>query len=133
MCWAIASSISAMIQAAVAIFVAWYGYKKYISDETTNPSDDRIQIFATTKQTTELRVTDKGLECHIFDIRPGRGGHQWILTKAQLTNIKVTSIASASKAGRVSIGVRTGWLYSYKLWQNPIELENAIKELIAQL
>lgn len=131
--WEIASSISAMIQTLITGFIAWYGYRKYISEESTNPSDDRIQIFSTSKQTTELRATDKGLECHIFDIRHGRGGHQWTLTKDQLINIQVTLKAVPGKAGRLRIGVRIGWLYSYKLWPDPKELVKAINKLVAQI
>lgn len=131
--WEIAASISTMVQTTIAGFVAWYGYRKYLSEETIEPSDERIQIFVTSKQTTELRVTDRGLECHIFDIRNGRGGHQWTQSKAQCTNVKVTSNATSSKAGRVTIGARKQWLYSHKLWQNPADLENAIMKLVEQI
>lgn len=131
--WDAVSGVLGGMQTIITGFVAWYGYKKYLSEETIEPSDERIQIFVTSKQTTELRVTDSGLECHIFDIRNGRGGHQWTQSKAQCTNVKVTSNATSSKAGRVTIGDRKQWLYSHKLWQNPADLENAIMKLVEQI
>ena len=131
--WEIASSISTIIQTLIAGFVAWYGYKKYLEEETIEPSDERIQIFSTSKQTTELRVTDKGLECHIYDIRQGRGGHQWTQTQVPLNQVKVTQPAESKKAGRITIGSRHGWLYSHKLWPEPQKLETAIKKLINRL
>ena len=131
--WEILSSLSSFGQFLVACWVGWYGFQKYLADEHIEPSDERLELFSTNKQTTELRVTDKGLECHIHDIRDGRGGHQWTLSKTQAAPIKVTTEATSSKAGRLQIGPRTGWLYSYKLWPNKVELEAAIKNLVQQL
>jgi len=131
--WEILSSLSSFGQFLVACWVGWYGYNKYLADEHIEPSDERLEIFSTTKQTTELRATDKGLECHIHDIRHGRGGHQWTLTKEQALNIEVTTPASSKKAGRVSIGPRSGWLYSYKLWPEPKKLKSAIELLVERV
>lgn len=128
--WEILSSLAAVGQLGVAAWIGWYGYKKYLSEEHIEPSEDRLEIFSTSKQTTELRVTDKGLECHLHDIRPGRGGHQWTLSKEQAKNVDVTTPATKNNAGRISIGPRKGWLYSYKLWSEPNKLEKAIKDLV---
>lgn len=131
--WEILSALSTFGQFLIACWVGWYGYRKFLSDENIEPSDERIEIFSTAKQSTELRVTDKGLECHIHDVRSGRGGHQWTLEKEQAEPINVTAPASAAKAGRISIGPRKGWLYSHKLWPEPKRLELAIENLVRQI
>ncbi len=128
--WDILASLATFGQFLVACWVGWYGYRKYLSDENIEASDERIEIFSTAKQSTELRVSDRGLECHIHDIRDGRGGHQWTLTKDQATPVQVTTDATSSKSGKVRIGPRHGWLYSHKLWPDPKVLEQRINELI---
>ena len=48
----------------------------------------KLKVFDTNKQTTWLKVTDKGLECHLEDIRQGKiQGLQWTLTKEQISSI----------------------------------------------
>ncbi len=131
--WDILSSLSAFGQFLVACWVGWYGYRKYLSDENIEASDGSIEIFSTAKQTTVLSATDKGLECHIHDIRSGRGGHQWTLKKVQASTVEITSPATPSSAGRVRIGLRRGWLYSHKLWPEPDKLKTAIEKLIDQV
>lgn len=125
--------MAALGQFCVACWVGWYGYKKYLSEEHIEATDERIEIFSTSKQTTELRATDAGLECHIHDIRQGRGGHQWTLSKDQAEAVEVTKPATEKNAGRVSIGPRHGWLYSHKLWPTPQKLEKAIEALVARI
>lgn len=131
--WDILASLSTFGQFLIACWVGWYGYRKYLADENIEPSDERIEIFSTAKQSTELRVTDKGLECHIHDIRDGRGGHQWTLNKLQASDVEIAIEASSSKAGRVRIGPRRAWLYSYKLWPQPEKLKKAILKLVEQI
>lgn len=133
MCWDAISALAAVGQLIIAAFVAWYGYKKYLAEEHIEASDERIEIFSTSKQTTELRATERGLECHIHDIRPGRGGHQWTLPKNLADPIEITQAASRSKAGRLRVGPRTGWLYSHKLWPEPEQLKKKINELVRKL
>jgi hypothetical protein len=47
-----------------------------------------LKVFETSKQTTSLKVTPKGLECFLDDKRSGKpSGHQWTLTKSQTKEI----------------------------------------------
>ncbi|TQV71404.1 hypothetical protein FLL45_19810 [Aliikangiella marina] len=131
--WEILASLSTFGQFLIACWVGWYGYRKYLSDEHIEPSEDRIEIFSTAKQTTELRISENGLECIIHDIREGRGGLQWTLAKADATPIEITAVASSSKAGRIRIGPRKGWLYSYKLWPEKEKLIERLENLVRQM
>lgn len=131
--WEAVSALATVGQLAVACWVGWYGYKKYLQEEHVEPSDERIEIFSTSKQTTELRITERGLECHIHDIRPGRGGLQWVLSKEEASPIMVTQPAQKGKAGRLRIGPRAGWLYSHKLWTDPAQLQQKVEELVGKL
>ncbi|ELA7834291.1 hypothetical protein LYZ37_23815 (plasmid) [Vibrio tubiashii] len=128
--WTIISSLSSLGSFGVAALVGWHGYQKYLAEEHIEPSDDRLELFSTRKQTTELRVENNQLRCYLHDIRDNRGGLQWSLSKQQIDKVKVTKEATSSVSGRIKIGPRSGWLYSYKLWSNPRELEKAIQKLV---
>ena len=128
--WTIISSLSALGSFGVAALVGWHGYQKYLAEEHIEPSDDRLELFSTKKQTTELRVENNQIRCYLHDIRDNRGGLQWSLSKQQIDEIKVTSEAESGGSGRIKIGPRTGWRYSYKLWSDPKELESEIQKLV---
>ena len=131
--WTIISSLSALGSFCVASLVGWHGYQKYLAEEHIEPSDSRIEIFSTKKQTTELRVENNQLRCYLHDIRDNRGGLQWSLPKEQINVVKVTSEATSSSSGRIQIGPRTGWLYSYKLWPKSDDLVAAINKLVGSI
>lgn len=128
--WTIISSLSSFGSFSIAALVGWHGYQKYLAEEHIEASDDRLELFSTKKQTTELRIENNQLRCYLHDIRDNRGGLQWSLSKQQINEIKVTTKATSSASGRIKIGPRSGWLYSHKLWSNPIDLENEIWKLV---
>lgn len=104
--------------------------------EIAAPSE--VRVFKTSKQSTWLKVTDKGLECHLEDVRPGvRSGHQWTLSKAQAKEILASRdyrIYPGYKiySGVFSIGPRKNWLYSKKLYPElgllELELERLLRD-----
>jgi hypothetical protein len=93
-------------------------------------------VFATSDQTTTLRATDKGLECHLEDNRSGKeSGLQWILSKEQSKKVLSTHDYRGYPSyklytGVFSIGPRRNWLYSKKIYSEPEILELELKRLL---
>jgi hypothetical protein len=143
--------VNVVLQIATTIiagFGAWVAYQTLISTpvqesepenaeisekEVKAPSE--VRVFKTSKQSTWLKVTDKGLECHLEDNRKGKGGHQWTLSKQQskeILSVRDYRIYPGYKlySGVFSIGPRKNWLYSKKLYPEPSLLELELERLL---
>ncbi len=109
------SAFANMGQLLIAGFLAWIAYRKFLKEEHIAASDDRLEVFSTDKQTTELRVTEHGLELWLHDIRPGRGGLQWTLSPVEIGkirregDIKVEPESKYQACGVFSIGSKKRW------------------------
>lgn len=142
-------ALTQVIVAATAVIMAVLAYKTYLrapeQEEEPESAEDRsfdeqqllkeLVVFRTLKQTTRLRVTDGGLECHLDDIRPGRGGRQWTLSKGQVAEILRDGRISVNPGYRAATGVfrighRTNWLYSKKLFPESEYLLSSLRELL---
>ncbi len=140
--------ITEIVTAVTAVVMAVLAYRTYLmtpeqeSEEekvtTEVVAEDKVSqilIFKTSKQKTTLKITNQGLECHIEDSRKGKGGHQWTLTKHEVTNIlkqQLYSVNPGVKAtvGTINIGPRRGWLYSKSLFPDPDYLKGEIKQVL---
>ena len=137
-----------MLVAGTAVVTAWLAWRTYFRQPEQSQEEEpesaqassggrlrQLVVFKTPHQTTTLRVVDNGLECHLDDVREGKGGHQWTLTRAQgaeflrLEQFKVTP-GSKVAVGTFSIGPRRDWLYSKRLFPNPDYLHGSLKELL---
>ena len=125
--WLVAiASFGTFITAAVA---AWVAYKKYIKEETSTPTPNRLVVFSTSQQTTELRATEGGLECYLFDIRPNRDkGLQWQIPIEELKDAKISVCPSKNHPewGLFSVGPKYNWYYSKSLFKTDKDLHDAI-------
>jgi hypothetical protein len=105
--------------------------------EATVPSSSREKVFETSEQTGWLEVTEKGLEYHLDDRRPGGRSRRWQLTRAEASeilserNYQVDS-KYTERSGLFSIGPRKNWLYSQRLYPKPDLLEVEIKRLLEE-
>ena len=81
-----------------------------------------LTIFRTSKQQTKLCVTGGGVSCSIIDNRPGRGGHQWSMSKEEIRRVlheqQLATSSYKERTGLLSIGRRRNWLYSHNLFPN---------------
>lgn len=133
---ALIEAIAAMVTAATAVISAWVAYKTFIKEEHIEASANRLEVFSTRKQTTELRATEDGLELHLHDIRPGRGGLQWTLSKPQVKEIlredaiSISPTSRYEKCGTFAIGPKRKWLYSKRLYPEEKKLHADIKRLL---
>lgn len=145
------NTIAQVIMAVTTVIMAWLAYKTYLKspDQEDEPEDASFKsdfenepkllrqvVFVTSKQETTLKVTSQGLECHIKDIRPNRGGLQWVIrpneAKIALQNSSFyVNSGFRSQTGRFNIGVRRNWLYSKKLFPEPDYLKSVLKELLS--
>lgn len=145
----VVSVASQIVTAIVGIFGAWVGYKTLLRTPEQQPEPDKaaltagekisptsVTVFKTSKQETQLRATDAGLECHLEDNRPGRlGGVQWRFTKKEAKEILDARDFRVYPGYRLysgvfSIGPRRNWLYSKKLYPEPELLELEIEKLL---
>lgn len=104
------------------------------SDAPQYPSENLV--YRTSKQQTYLRVTARGLECHMYDDRPSKAGHQWTISKSQAAQIlrenQVTVTPNyTTHSGLFTVGERRDWLYSMKLFPEPKMLEETLKQLLS--
>lgn len=138
--------ITQIVTAITAVVMAILAYRAYLM--TPEQEEDKevtkliiedkvseILVFSTSKQKTRLKVTNQGLECHLEDIREGKGGHQWTLSKHEVQNIldqQAYSVNPGYKArvGTFNIGSRRGWLYSKSLFPEPDYLKGEIQQLL---
>ncbi|MEW8557990.1 MAG: hypothetical protein AB2588_08380 [Candidatus Thiodiazotropha sp.] len=132
----------------IAGFGAWVAYQTLIrtpvqesEPESAEISEldvnapSEVRVFKTSKQSTWLKVTEKGLECHLKDNRTGKGGHQWTLSREQskkILSVRDYRIYPGYKlySGVFSIGPRKNWLYSKKLFPEPSLLELELERLL---
>jgi len=145
----IVTAVSQIATTIIAVFGAWVAYQTLLrtpnqepepqeaevpEKETVVPSE--VAVFKTSKQTTWLKVTGNGLECHLEDKRPEkRSGHQWTLTKQQAKEILSSRdfrVYPGYKlyTGVFSVGPRRNWLYSKKLYPEPNLLELELQRLL---
>ncbi len=144
------SALSSFGATFIAGITAWYAYKQYLQPpvQEVEPSaaqdveDDaeltKVIVFRTSKQKTYLEITERGLECHLDDSRPNKGGHQWTLSKTQIQEILKNSDYSVSpgakaRTGLFSIGQRKNWLYSKALFPEPEYLHGTLTEVFKKL
>jgi hypothetical protein len=141
--------VSQIATTAIAAFALWVAYQILLrtpiqesepeeaevpEEEISVPSE--VKVFETSKQTTWLKVSDSGLECHLDDKRPGkRSGRQWTLTKDQAREILSKRgyrvyPGYRLRTGVFSIGPRRNWLYSKKFYPEPSLLELEIEKLL---
>ena len=132
-------------------FGAWIAYQILLKtpDQEAEPKEAELSeqeiaipsnviVFKTSNQTTTLKVTENGLECHLDDKRSGKSsGLQWILTKAQAKEILSTHDYRPYSSyklytGLFSIGPRKNWLYSKKLYPEPGLLELELERLLTK-
>ncbi|MCH8218145.1 MAG: hypothetical protein IH892_15415 [Planctomycetes bacterium] len=139
----------------IAAFGAWLAWRTFVGDgvqsdadlnlPSPTPSDDQVsaaagsiplKLFETRKQTTWLKITGKGLECHLDERRPGKtGGHKWTVPKDEMRRVLSSSDYYVNptlkiNSGLVSIGTHRNWLYSKKLFPEPEQLHHEIARLL---
>jgi len=138
---------SKIAQTGIAGFAAWLAWQTFIKEDdqesetidlsvtpTLNVPD--LKIFETSKQTTWLKKTNLGIECHIDERRDGKvGGHKWTLSSAKIKQILddgdvYVNSGYKIRTGLVSIGSHTNWLYSKKLFPEPIDLQHKVIEIL---
>lgn len=141
--------ISQIATTVIAIFGAWVAYQTLLRTPIQEPEPDvaevskeevslpsEVKVFETSKQTTSLKVSARGLECHLEDRRPGRkGGQQWTLTREEAREILSKHdyrVYPGYKffTGVFSVGPRRNWLYSKKLFPEPSLLELELQKLL---
>lgn len=139
--------ISKVAQTGIAIFGAWLAWKVFLKEEAqeaevinqeapavANVPD--LKIFETSKQTTWLKKTVHGIECHLDDDREGKNrGRRWTLSQEKVDQILTDGdifVNSGLKitTGLLSIGSHTNWLYSKKLFPEPAGLHHKVVELL---
>src|SRR5262249_25655785 len=115
--------VTKLTTATTAVVTAILAYRTFLrtpeqasspDEPTTTDAEGELTeaiVFKTSKQQTTLKVTKRGLECHLQDTRPGRGGHKWTLAKSELKTILETGAFIVNpgynaNAGTFSIGPR---------------------------
>ena len=141
--------ITQIITALTAVVMAFLGYKTYLQppeqssevepDQAVNDEAEEklksILVFKTSKQQTQLSISNQGLTCRIDDTREGKGGPQWILTKTQAAEILKTNTYHVNpgykvNSGTFTLGPRRNWLYSKVLFPEPDYLHGVLKQLL---
>ena len=139
--------ISKIAQTGIAGFGAWLAWRAFLKEETQESGDidldlpaaadiPDLKIFETSNQTTVLKKTASGIECHLNDHRPGKKqGNRWTLSPAMIEQILKNGdiyVNSGMKirSGFLSIGTHTNWLYSKKLFPEPSLLHHRVVELL---
>ena len=139
--------ISKLAQTGIAGFGAWLAWRAFLKEEAqeseeidlsrlaaTNVPD--LKIFETSNQTTILKKTASGIECHLNDRRPGKKqGNRWTLSPAMVQEILQNGDIYVNpgmklRSGRLSIGSHINWLYSKKLFPEPALLHHRVVELL---
>lgn len=141
------SLILVTVQTGVAIFVAIIAWKNFVRTEVQNDTDidavpqtqgdlPPLKLFDTSKQTTWLKKTANGIECHLDERRSGKmGGHKWTLSLQDVKIILETGDIYVHPGykmwtGCISIGRHVNWLYSKKLFPEPAYLHHMVYELL---
>jgi len=142
--------ITKLVQTSFAGFGLWLAWKTFIKEDEQESSgaDDFViyqesvpdlKIFETSKQTTWLKKTENGLECHIDEHRKDKvGGHKWAISPSQVKGIVdagdiYVNSGYKLRTGQVSIGNHLNWLYSKKLFPEPSRLHHKVIELLSSV
>jgi hypothetical protein len=110
-----------IITALTAVVMAYFAYQTYLkapeqesesepecaSDEDAPDSDIEILVFKTSKQKTWLSLSPQGLECRIDDVRTGKGGHQWTLSRTAVEEILLSKSYHVNSGYKVNSGTFT--------------------------
>lgn len=145
----IVNVVSQVAMTLIAGFGAWVAYQTLLRtpvqeaepEEPEAPGAEavtpqKVKVFETSNQTTWLKVTNVGLECHLEDARPNKpGGLQWRFTKEQAREVlsaRDFRVYPGYKlySGVFTIGPRRNWLYSKRLYPEPALLELEIERLL---
>ena len=139
--------ISKIAQTGIAAFAAWLAWRTFLKtevQESTTESEveqpagdvEDIKLFDTSKQTTWLRSTPRGIECHLDERREGKsGGLKWTLAPNQVKGVLATGDIHVNpsfkiRTGLLSIGRHTNWLYSKSLHPDPAQLHHDVIKLM---
>ncbi|MDD1792820.1 hypothetical protein L4D06_23250 [Enterovibrio makurazakiensis] len=139
--------LSKVAQTGIAGFGAWLAWKAFLKEDSQesevvdenapiNPDVEDIKLFETSNQTTWLKKTINGIECHLDDRRPNkRSGHRWTLSREMARNILQNGDIYVNpgikiSSGQISIGTHTNWLYSKRLFPDPAGLHHRVVELL---
>ena len=145
--------VSDLASVGIAGFGAWLAWRTFVGDSvqtaeapsemplpaaapTAAESAPPLKLFETKRQTTWLKATEKGLECHLTERRPGKtGGHKWTMAPDEVKRILESSDFYVNptlkiSTGLLSIGSRRNWLYSKKLFPEPEQLHHEIAKLL---
>lgn len=145
----VAVQAATLITTFIAGFGAWIAYLTLLRTPDQQAEPRRVDmlgedaskcieavVFITSNQKTTLIVTSDGLECYLEDSRPNKNsGKMWVLSKEQareiLTNRDFRVYPGYKiNSGTFSIGPRRNWLYSKKIYPEPISLEQKIEKLL---
>jgi hypothetical protein len=141
--------ITQIVTAVTAVVMAFFAYRTYLSapdqESETDPESatdveaaeelTEILVFKTANQKTFLALTNQGIECRIEDVRAGKGGPQWIISRANAAAILESRAYQVNpgykvKTGMFSIGSRKNWLYTKSLFPDPDYLQSVLKKLL---
>jgi len=115
-----------------AFLAAWIAYKKWVKEETSSATPNRLVVFSTSHQTTELRATEEGLELFLHDTRPGQDkGLMWTIPAENLKDATV-SVYDSKEPGLGLFGVGENhydWYYTKRLFPTQKNLLDAIENL----
>jgi hypothetical protein len=123
------SALSAFAATLIAGVTAYLAYEQYLKplaqeaepdvaiDESASTLKSNLVVFETSKQRTELKIGQHGLECWLQDKRTKTHKHQWSLDKSEIQRIieeKDFAVTPGYKAqtGLFRLGERRNWLYS---------------------
>lgn len=143
----IADLISKIAQTGIAGFGAWLAWRAFLKEDAQESevinfelpvvdAPSELKIFETSNQTTVLKKTASGIECHLNDRRPGkRQGNRWTLSPSMIDEILKNGDIYVNpgiklRSGLLSIGVHSNWLYSKKLFPEPALLHHRVVELL---
>ena len=139
--------LSKIAQTGIAGFAAWLAWQAFLKEDSqesevidldapvvANVPD--LKFFETSNQTTSLKKTANGIECHLDDRRPGKKqGHRWTLSPQMAGQILKNGDIYISpgiklRTGLISIGTHTNWLYSKRLFPEPAALHHRVVEML---
>lgn len=144
-CVQVVTQITTTVTAVVMAYFAWKAYLKPLEQESEpeNATEDNeeyehlkeVVVFKTSKQETTLKLTAQGIECHLKDIREGRGGHKWTISNGEARQILeygyyYVNPGYKAATGTFTLGKRKNWLYSKKLFPEPEYLHGVLKQLL---
>lgn len=134
-------------QTGIAGFAAWLAWQTFLKadvqeselieqDTPVVANVPDLVIFKTSNQTTLLKKTKSGIECHLNDERPGKKqGRRWILTPEMVVQILENGDIYVNpglkiRTGFLSIGSHVNWLYSKNLFSDPSSLHHQVVQLL---